>query len=69
MPKKLADQLRQAIDASGLSRYAICKLTGISESRMSRFMNRKAGLSVESVETICRAIDAELTIGKPRKRK
>ena len=35
---KLSDQIRQAVDASGLSRYRIAKQTGMAESTMSRFM-------------------------------
>ena len=35
----MSDQIRQAIDASDMSRYRICQLTDISESNMSRFMS------------------------------
>jgi len=35
---KLSDQIRQAVDESGMSRYRICKLLGIGQSTMSRFM-------------------------------
>jgi ribosome-binding protein aMBF1 (putative translation factor) len=36
---KLSDQIRAAVDASGLSRYRIAKDLGIAESTMSRFMS------------------------------
>lgn len=32
------DEIRAAVDASGLSRYRICKLIGCAEASMSRFM-------------------------------
>jgi hypothetical protein len=35
---RFSDQLRRAVDASGLSRYRIAKLLGVSESLLSRFM-------------------------------
>ena len=37
-PRKLSEQIRQAVDASELSRYRISKSLGIAESTMSRFM-------------------------------
>jgi transcriptional regulator with XRE-family HTH domain len=48
MPRKLlplTEQIQQAIDASGMSRYRVCKLIGLSESTMSRFMSGQTGLS------------------------
>jgi transcriptional regulator with XRE-family HTH domain len=49
---KLSEQVRRAIDASGVSRYRICKTTGLSEPTMSRFMTGKGGLSMEMLDKI-----------------
>ena len=49
---KMSDQIRKAIDASGMSRYAICKAIGLSQSTMSRFMQGHGGLSVEMLDRI-----------------
>jgi transcriptional regulator with XRE-family HTH domain len=35
---KMSDQIRQAIDSAGVSRYAICKAAAIDQATMSRFM-------------------------------
>jgi hypothetical protein len=37
-PKCISQQLREAIDASEMSRYRICKEIGLPESTMSHFM-------------------------------
>jgi hypothetical protein len=44
--KSFSDQLRDAVNASGMSRYAICNAIGLNQSNMSRFMNKKGGLSM-----------------------
>lgn len=49
---KLSDQIRWAVDASGLSRYRISKELGIAESTMSRFMSGKGGLSMQYLDAI-----------------
>ena len=45
----LTDQLRQAIDDSGLTRYRIAKETGISESTLAQFYNGHRGLSMNAL--------------------
>ena len=47
--KKLTDQLRQAIDDCGLTRYEIAKQTGIDESALAKFYNGHRGLSMEAL--------------------
>ena len=48
---KLTDEIRQAVDASGLSRYRISKELGIAESTMSRFMNGQ-GLGFDYLDAL-----------------
>jgi transcriptional regulator with XRE-family HTH domain len=66
---KLSEQIRQAVDASGLSRYRICKTLGIAESTLSRFMSDKGGLSMEYIDALADLLDIDLKVRKPRKAK
>jgi transcriptional regulator with XRE-family HTH domain len=58
----LSDEIRQAVDASGLSRYRIAKELGISESTMSRFMNRKGGLTLKLLDRLAELLGLHIVI-------
>jgi transcriptional regulator with XRE-family HTH domain len=67
--KLLTDQLRQAIDDSGLTRYRIAKKTGISESALAQFYNGHRGLSMESLNALGEFLQLKITLGrKPTKK-
>jgi transcriptional regulator with XRE-family HTH domain len=57
---KLSDQIRAAVDASGMSRYRIAKELGIAESRMSTFMNRKSGLRLNVLDRLADLLDINI---------
>lgn len=57
---KLTDQLRNAIDASGLSRYQIAKETGIDESALAKFYNGKRGLSTDALNALGECLDLRI---------
>ncbi len=50
--ERFSDQIRAAVDASGMSRYRICRDIGLSQPTMSRFMAGKSGLSMESLDRL-----------------
>jgi hypothetical protein len=50
--QSFSDQMRRAINESGMSRYAICKHIGIDQSTMSKFMNGKGGMSVAALDRL-----------------
>jgi len=50
--KKMTDQIRQAIDDSGLTRYRIALDTGIDESALAKFYNGHRGLSLDNVDRL-----------------
>jgi predicted XRE-type DNA-binding protein len=64
----LSDQIRQAVDESGMSRYRICKELDISESNMSRFMSG-GWLGQENINALADLLDLDLVQRKGRKRK
>jgi len=50
--KKLSDEIREAVLASGRSQYAIAKAIGVAASTMSRFMSGKGGLSMDYIDRL-----------------
>lgn len=67
--KLLTDQLRQAIDDSGLTRYEIAKQTGIDESALAKFYNGHRGLSMHALNALGECLKLKITLGrKPGKK-
>ena len=65
----LTDQLRQAIDDSGLTRYEIAKRTAIDESALAKFYNGHRGLSMEALNALGEFLQLRITLGrKPDKK-
>jgi plasmid maintenance system antidote protein VapI len=62
-PKKLSEQLRDAILTADKTRYRIAKETGLTEAGLSRFVNGVAGLSLDSIDKIGVCLGLEI---KPR---
>ena len=60
---RFSDQIRAAVDASGLSRYRIAKEIAIGEATMSRFMTGKGGLSMASLDRLAELLKLNITIG------
>jgi transcriptional regulator with XRE-family HTH domain len=50
--RPISRQLREAIDASGMSRYRICKEIGLDESTMSLFMSGRCGLQLSTIDRL-----------------
>ncbi len=53
---RFTDQVRKLINASGMSRYAICKRLGFSEGNFSRFMAGSAGISSDSLDRLAQML-------------
>lgn len=65
MGKRLSQQIRDAVDASKLSRYTMCKTLNIPESSMSRFMHG-GGLSFENLDALADLLGLEVRTRKGR---
>lgn len=59
---KLTEQLREAIDGSGMSRYAVAKAIGLDQSTLSRFMSGKAGLALDTVDKLGELLALKLVV-------
>ena len=49
---KLSDQVRRAVNESGISRYRICQLLNMDQAIMSRFMTGKGGLVMRNLDAL-----------------
>ena len=66
---RLSDQVRKAVDQSGMSRYRICQLAEIDQPSMSRFMAGKVGLTLERLDRLAEVLDLRIVAGKSSQRK
>lgn len=56
----VSEQLKQAIEDSGQTRYAIANACGIDHGHFSRFMAGERGLSLDTLDRLCRHLGLEL---------
>lgn len=58
---KASDKIRQAVDASGMSRYRICKELGIGQGTFSRFMHG-GWIGVDVFDDLSDLLGIEITV-------
>lgn len=66
MSKELADKLREAIAASGLSANALAQATGVDQTTISRFLRGK-DMGIQRASKIAAYLGLELTERRKRK--
>ena len=66
---QILDQIREAIQTSGKSRYRIWKETGITQAQLSRLLSGERGLSIEALEKLAEYLGLEVTLKPKQKRK
>lgn len=69
----ISETLRRQISDSGLSLVRLGKLSGTDDARLSRFMRQERGLSLVTVDKLCRVLGLRLLPearerGQPRKK-
>lgn len=57
---KISDQIRAAIESAEVTRYRIAQETGIDEATLSRFMAKKVGMSVETLDKLGEYLGLEI---------
>jgi len=66
MADSIAGALRRALKTSELSRYAIAKETGITQSILSRFLHGKAGITLDTADRLAKILGLQLVPKKKR---
>ena len=69
-PKKLSDQIRQAVVDSKVSRYRISKDTEIDQSVLGKFVSGERGISMETLDVLAEYLGLRIMMDrKPNKRR
>jgi transcriptional regulator with XRE-family HTH domain len=58
--ERFSDKIRAAVDASGMSRYAICKAIGLNQGAMSRFMSGKSGIAMDTLDRLAELLGLDV---------
>lgn len=61
--------MREAIDESGESRYAIAKATGIDESALAKFYNRHRGITTDTLDRLGEYLGLRIVAERNRAKK
>jgi plasmid maintenance system antidote protein VapI len=62
-PSTISDQLREVIDASGMTREAIAQAAGVDLSGISRFIAGERTLTLKTVDRIAAVLELRLCGG------
>ena len=63
----VADQIRKAVETSGLSRYEIWQRSGVDQAALHRFMVKRARLRIESLEAVADVLGLEIIVRRKKK--
>ena len=61
-----SDQIRRAIEGSGLSRYRIAQETGVDQASLSRFM-AGSGITTTTLDAIAEVLRLKVEMKGPKK--
>jgi len=63
-----SEQIGKAIEASGQTRYAIHKATGLSQSMLSRLVSGDGWIGRDAMDTLAAHLGLAVTVKAPAKR-
>ena len=63
--RRFSDEIRDAVNASGMSRYRICRTIDLNQGAMSRFMNGRGGISMETLDRLAELLGLTI-VARPR---
>lgn len=66
---KLLGTIRDAINESDETRYAISNGSGVTQSAVSRLMSGERGLSIDALERLAKYLGLEIVIRPKRRRR
>ena len=64
----IEEQFREAIRGCGMTRYRLSKVTGVSDSILSNFVNYKRSLTLTTAAKLVTALGLRLTGGKQERK-
>lgn len=64
----IAEILKKKINTCGKTRYQINQETGIDQAVLSRFINGKKLISLDTADTLLKYFDLEIRDKKPKKK-
>lgn len=67
-PTRLTDEVRQAVENCGQTRYQIWKATGISEPTLARLVSGERFLSPDALDTLGEYLGLRIVADKPKKK-
>ena len=66
---EVLDEIRRAIEDSGVTRYRISRETGIDEGHLSKLMAGEVGVSLANLQKLLDYLDLEIVIRPKRRRR
>lgn len=63
----LSEQIREAVNTSGMTRYGICKAAKIDEGQMSKFMSGQVGLSLPALDRLAAVLALRVVVDSTKK--
>jgi len=65
--KAFSDEIREAVNASGKSRYKLCCESRVDQASLSKFMTGERGLSMGSLDKLAAVLDLHAVVKATRK--